>query len=230
MTTPRASAAAVLALGFSLGVLAAILVPTAARADAVEASAPARASFEGHAASFEARHIADWVLHSADNRGLPFMIVDKAQAKVFVFAAAGKMLGAAPALLGSARGDDTVPGIGNRPLSSIRPEERTTPAGRFVATLDLNLRGEEVLWVDYESALSLHRVVKGKPVERRAERLASPTALDNRISYGCINVPVKFFDSVVSTAFAGTSAIVYVLPETRTSAEVFASYPVLLRR
>jgi hypothetical protein len=35
------------------------------------------------------------------------------------------------------------------------------------------------------------------PAERRAERLASPTAADNRISYGCINLPPDFFDQVL---------------------------------
>ncbi|MDP3163891.1 MAG: hypothetical protein Q8N06_00360, partial [Hydrogenophaga sp.] len=86
--------------------------------------------------------------------------------------------------------------------------------------------GKELIWIDYDSALSLHRVVKGSPQERRAERLASPSPLDNRISYGCINVPVKFYESVVSPAFTGTNGIVYILPETRTASEVFGSYDV----
>jgi len=52
------------------------------------------------------------------------------------------------------------------------------------------------------------------------------TPLDKRISYGCINVPAKFFDNVVRPAFTGTNGIVYVLPETRLAREVFASYDV----
>ena len=62
--------------------------------------------------------------------------------------------------------------------------------------------------------------------EHRAERLATPTPLDNRISYGCINVPAEFFKNVVHPAFTGTSGIVYVLPETRSAQKVFASYDV----
>lgn len=69
--------------------------------------------------------------------------------------------------------------------------------------------------MDYEGAVSLHPVVTSKPAEHRAERLATPTPLDNRISYGCINVPAKFFKNVVRPAFAGTNGVVYVLPETR---------------
>lgn len=177
-------------------------------------------------ASKDARHIADWVVDARDNRGLPFVIVDKADAKVYVFYADGRLRGAAPVLLGSAVGDDSVPGIGQRPLASIRPEERTTPAGRFVADLDKNLHGKQMLWVDYDSAISLHPVVTSKAEERRAERLASSSTLDNRISYGCINVPRDFFKTVVSPAFTKTSGIVYVLPETRSPQKVFGSYDV----
>ena len=185
-----------------------------------------RANFEQEQASPEARDIANWVVDSADNHGMPFAIVDKAQAKVFVFTANGRLRGAASALLGLSRGDDSVPGIGQRKLSSIRPEERTTPAGRFVASLDRNLKGEEILWVDYETAISMHRVITSNTKERRAQRLASPSLLDKRISYGCINVPVKFYENVLSPAFTGTDGIVYVLPETRSAREVFGSYEV----
>ena len=176
--------------------------------------------------SLESRKLADWVVDSADNGKMPFMIIDKVQARVYMFDAQGQLRGAAAALLGLAVGDDSVPGIGQRKLSSIRPEERTTPAGRFVASLDRDVHGQEVLWVDYDTALSLHRVVTGQPKERRAERLATPSPLDNRISFGCINVPVKFYEQVVSPSFTGTNGIVYILPETRSAREVFGSYDV----
>ncbi len=187
---------------------------------------PKYANFERARATREARQVADWVVDSGDNRKLPFAIVDKSDARVFVFDAHGQLRGTAPALLGLTLGDDAVPGIGDRPLSSIRPEERTTPAGRFVAALDRNLRGKEILWVDYDSAVSMHPVITTNREERRAQRLATPTPLDNRISYGCINVPALFFDNVVRPAFTGTNGIVYVLPETRSAHEVFSSYDV----
>lgn len=185
-----------------------------------------RANFEQEPASREARQVADWVIDSGDNNSLPFVIVDKVNAKVFLFDPSGGLQGATPALLGLAPGDHAVAGIGNRPLSKILPEERTTPAGRFVATLDKNLRGREILWVDYDNAVSLHPVVTTNPKERREQRLSTVTPLDNRISYGCINVPAKFFMKVVRPFFKGTNGIVYVLPEEKTPQEVFASYDV----
>jgi hypothetical protein len=205
----------------------ALLVTVCASSLALAASD--RADFHGENASQVVHQIADWVVDSGNNQRLPFIILDKKQAKVFVFHADGQLRGAAAALIGSAVGDDSVPGIGERTLASIRPEERTTPAGRFVASLDHNLKGGPILWVDYESAVSLHPVITSNAQERRAQRLASPTPLDNRISYGCINVAPQFFKNVVSAAFARSSGIVYVLPEVRSAVEVFGSYDVAER-
>lgn len=187
---------------------------------------PRRAQFEQEPASLEVRQLADWIVDANDSPAMPFVLVDKKNAKVYVFHADGRLRATTPALLGLAVGDDAVPGIGQRKLSSIRPEERTTPAGRFIASLARNLKGHEILWVDYHGAVSLHPVVTGTPQEQRARRLASPSPLDNRISYGCINVPVDFFNTVVKPTFTGTSGVVYVLPETRPVQQVFASYDV----
>jgi hypothetical protein len=186
-----------------------------------------KADFAGETPSPEAGEVANWVVRSADNQNLPFIVIDKVQARVYVFNADGRLRGATPALLGLAIGDHTVPGIGQRKLSSIRPEERTTPAGRFMASLDRDIHGVEVLWVDYDSAVSLHRVVPGTPKERRAQRLASASAADKRITYGCINVPVRFYEQVVSPAFKGTYGVVYVLPETRPARDMFGTQTVL---
>lgn len=200
--------------------------PSDTKPEPVAALRPKRVDFEREGVSQEARHMADWIVDSGDNHSLPFAIVDKIDAKVFVFDAHGQLRGAAAVLLGLATGDDSVPGIGTRKLASISPKERTTPAGRFLASIGRNISGKKILWVDYEAAISLHPVITSNVKERRAQRLATPSPLDNRISYGCINVPVKFFNSVVSPAFTGTNGIVYVLPETRTQQNVFASYDV----
>ena len=176
--------------------------------------------FGGEVASRDAREVADWASNSGDRRNLPFAIIDKRNAKVFVFDAHGKFRGAAAALLGMGSGDDSVPGIGQRRLATIAPEERTTPAGRFEAALGHDF-DQDILWVDYETSLSLHRVITSHPKERRRQRLTSATPLDNRISYGCINVPAEFYDKVVIPAFTGTVGIVYILPETKPLAKVF---------
>ena len=72
------------------------------------------------------------------------------------------------------------------------------------------------------SGLSLHRVITGNPKDRRFERLASPSPLDNRVSYGCVNVPIAFYDQVVMPLFKGTVGVVYILPETVAIEKIFA--------
>ncbi len=170
-----------------------------------------------------ARRLADGIAGSNDHQGLPFFVIDKANATLYVFDPKARLMASTPVLLGAATGDDSVPGIGTRPMADIQTEERTTPAGRFVAEVGHNLKGEDIVWVDHGAAISMHRVRTTKPLERRAERLASPGVDDNRISYGCINVPVAFYDQHVKTAFHhGRTAIAYVMPETRTLQEQFA--------
>ncbi len=176
---------------------------------------PARAeTSEGWTTVFE---LAALATQSGDTGGRPFIIIDKAAAQVFAFDAAGAEVGQTPALLGAARGDVSPPGIGALPLASITPPLRITPAGRYEAHLGVNLAGRRILWVDYGEALSLHPVVTSNAAERRLERLSTPSAHDNRISYGCINVPKHFYDEVVEPLFASADGIVYILPESAAS-------------
>lgn len=167
--------------------------------------------------------VATWAVSARDAGGLPFVVVDKRRATVTAFDASGRFLGSTAVLLGLARGDDSVPGIGDRKIADIRPHERTTPAGRFVAELGTNSNGEDILWVDYDAAISMHRVRPVAASQRRIERLASPTPDDNRISYGCINVPAAFYDETVKPLFAPRNGIVYVLPDSKPLASVFSA-------
>ena len=175
----------------------------------------------GEPASADARRLAQWVVDSADNGPLNFAILDKRSAKVFVFEPGGKLIGASPVLLGYAAGDDSVVGIGKRPIEEVRPFERTTPAGRFRAEPGRNAVPEDVLWVDYEAAVSMHRVRLTNPAEHRAERLKSNDARARRISYGCINMPPAFFEQVLWPNFKRRGGYVYVLPEVKTLDAVF---------
>jgi len=207
----------------------ATLRPHTSLPSTVHAGTPSRplADFAFHPASTDARFVANWVTRTQDNHRLPFVILDKREAMVFVFNASGRIIDASPVLLGAAAGDDSVAGIGKRPIAQVQPEERTTPAGRFISKPGKNAAGEDVLWVDYDAAVSMHRVRMVDPTERRLERLASPDPSQRRISYGCINVPVAFFESVIWPVMGSARGVVYVLPETQDARKVFArAYPV----
>jgi hypothetical protein len=169
------------------------------------------------------QELADSVARTRDSHGQPFAIIDKVRARLIVFQPDGQVHGSSPILLGSARGDDSVPGIGQRKIQDIRPAERTTPAGRFAIEPGRNAQGDDIFWIDYDAAVSMHRVRATNPKERRLERLATATPADNRISYGCINVPVAFFNTVVKPVFHGRRGVMYVLPETRSPRDVFSA-------
>lgn len=156
-----------------------------------------------------------------DNGTAPFIVIDKRNARMWLFDAKGQARGDSAVLLGLARGDDTVPGIGDKPLARIRVGERTTPAGRFVAEPGRNARGDDVFWIDYEAAVSMHRVHEVNRGEHRVQRLASASVADNRISYGCINVPASFYDQTLLPLVGGHRPVVYVLPETRSLDSIF---------
>lgn len=218
MTGKRALPGLRVALVMGIAALAAL----AAAPGATQEPAPAlRADFGAERASRDARRLAHWVVTRRDAQGLPFLIIDKVDARVFAFDPHGRLRGAAPALLGLARGDRTAPDIGKRRLADIGPAERITPAGRFDAALGRNLSGKDILWVDYAAAISLHRVVSAHARERRLQRLATPSADDNRISYGCINVPVAYYEQTISPLFASTDGVVYVMPDSEPLEAVF---------
>lgn len=184
------------------------------------------ADFGSADASDDVRHVANWVSYTRNNFAKAFVLIDKKEATMYVFDAKGKLKGRSPILLGKAIGDHTVPGIGNKPFSQIKDEEMTTPAGRFWAQPGKNNRGEGIIWIDYKAAVSMHRMRTVAAEQKRAERMSTPEASDNRISYGCVNVPAKFYDTVLSPAARKPGAFVYVLPETKTPQQFFGTVDV----
>lgn len=172
-------------------------------------------------ASADARYALRWVLATQDNQDKSFAIVDKKNAQIMVFESRGQFLGASTALLGLSPGDTDVSDIAHRQPTSLGTTERSTPAGRFLTEHGRNLNGEAVVWLDYAAKLAIHRLRPAPAHERRAERLASATPDDNRVSLGCVIVPESFYDTVISPAFGRSRGVVYVLPETRPVQHMF---------
>ena len=176
--------------------------------------------------SAEVQYLLAWITATADNGSREFVVIDKKNATAHVFNATRTWRASSPVLIGLAVGDDTVPGVGNRPVSLVLSHERTTPAGRFVAELGINTQGESVVWVDYDAAVSMHSVRTTNASEQRLRRLASAQVEEHRISYGCINFPDAFFKAQVLPRFSHQNALVYVLPDSKTIDSVFDSWAV----
>ncbi len=162
---------------------------------------PAGATPSPHMPGVAALALARQVIAAADHGGLPFAVVDKKAAVLTV-------------LLGADHGDRAVPGVGARTQSGqLRKGDRVTTAGRFVSQPGRNLAGESVVWIDYDSALAIHRVRPGTSQQHRATRLASVDPQARRVSAGCVVVPVAFYEAVVSPVLGRSRAVIYVMPE-----------------
>jgi hypothetical protein len=212
--------------------------PSAAKATAAKpaarspAKSPAKAAPKpvdelapGQRVSNTVIDLAAWVIATGDNRGMPFAIVDKRAAQLLVFGKDGKLAGLAPVLVGSAEGDTSAEGVGDRELKDIPMEERTTPAGRYLAGFGPAAKGKTVLWVDFATAVSIHPLesTAATKKEKRKERLASATPKDNRITHGCINVSPAFFTKVVRPVFKD-DGVFYILPDTVSVRTAFPAF------
>ena len=164
-------------------------------------------------ASADARYVEHWIREKGDDHGRPFVIVDKKAARIFVFGAGGKLVGASSTILGQSRGDVPVPGAGQKDPSQLLLNERKTPAGRFESIPGKNLHGEPVVWVDYETGIAIHRVRPGISQMKRDASLATEDPNNKRLSLGCVVVPENFFWSVVIPTMGHDHGMVYVLPE-----------------
>ena len=184
--------------------------------------------FGAERASDDARFAARQVIATADHDQRPFAIVDKREARLYVFDVAGRLTGASTVLLGLAPGDTAIADIARRHPASLAPHERSTPAGRFESQPGHNDKGEAIVWVDYAASFAIHRLRPSPAHERRTDRLASITPDDNRISLGCIVVPVAFYEAVVEPALGRQRGVVYVLPETRPAQAMFGADPLRL--
>lgn len=189
-------------------------------------SGAARADLRSERVSSEARQIADWAVHSRDHKDLPFIIIDKVNATAVAFDARGRLLQKAPVLIGMGVGDRYAPGVAEMDMYDLKPSQRITPAGRYYADEGRDLDGQRVLWVHYDSGVAIHKIPTKFTQQRRQERMRSPTPDDNRITYGCINVPPTFYDEVVARHFRSKGGIVYVLPDSTPLRSVFSSYDV----
>jgi hypothetical protein len=190
------------------------------------AAARRLADFGAETPSPEALHVANWAVFTGDNGKKAIVMLDKKAARAHVFEPNGKLKASTPVLLGASMRDENPPGVGDKPLAEVKPDEKVTAAGRYIAEPGINASGEDVIWIDYKAALSMHRVRALVKEERRLERLASPTIDDNRISFGCVNFPVAFYEGILSPTVKRQGAVIYVLPETRTPQQVFGSYDV----
>ncbi len=196
-------AAALIGYGLIFDHAAMIAVPSAATAALLSDLARERASPE-------VEHVAKWAVETRDHADLPFIVVDKARARLFAFDASGRLLASAPVLLGASRADGPA-------------APAATPAGRFVAATWLSVPGHQIVWINGDAAVFLNGIPSGVSPGRGPQRLASDDVADKRISDGSLHVAGQFYRDYLSPLEAQGS-VVYVLPEVLPVREVFDSH------
>ena len=163
---------------------------------------------EANAATPTETAVVQNIVAQNDNQGKQFIVADKQAGTLTMYTASGQQITSTPTLFGKTKGDSV--------------SSKNTPSGRF-ETKQANVSTEgyggsaQVLTQNGQnlqlggSSYAIHRVYTKYKSENRQGRLDTPTATDNRISLGCINVPVDFYDTYLNSDQA---TVVYVMPET----------------
>ena len=157
-------------------------------------------------ASPEVRQVAQWAVGTQDHEGLPFLVVDKARARLFAFDAQGRLLSSTPVLLGAQRGD--------------APAAPATPAGRFTIDTWRSALADGIVWVHGDVALELFAVPSAASPGRGKQRLESDRVDDKRISDGSLHVPDDFYRHYLAP-LRGQTSVAYVLPELTPATDMF---------
>jgi len=136
----------------------------------------------------------------AARMGSGYVIVDKPTATMFVIGKDKKLIGSFPVLLGKTKGE--APNRAN-PDSDIAGPYATTPAGKYKIgrnsvpqNWSLMYKGR-IFNIIGTSGLAIHMTYPGE-YKKRMRALNTPTAKDNRQSWGCINVSKQMFDKYLA--------------------------------
>lgn len=159
----------------------------------------------------------------AAKTGKGFIIADKPNGMLHVFNVDGSVLAQEPALYGKEKADV----LGK--VSSLEGGAKVTPAGTFTMQYETDTEyagGHRFSLAETSmdgGVIAIHAAWFGDAKEKRAERLKSATAEDNRISYGCINTTHDLFlNKLMPRADEFNDGLVFVLPDaTEKTGEMF---------
>lgn len=181
----------------------------------VKAEVPANAKAK---MSTLAQSVYESMAPTAKASGKGFIVADKPNGMMHVFKADGSMLVQDSALYGKDIGDV------ESKVSSLKGGAKITPAGKFTlaASPDAEYAGGMTLDLvetqEDGGIIAVHAAYLGDAKENRLGRLASPSAQDNRISYGCVNTSHDtFLKSILPNIDMLNGGMIFVLPDDQTA-------------
>lgn len=160
-------------------------------------------------ASRSASVVNSWVQEAKDNSGQSYIIADKENGAIHIMAADGSVLATAPALYGYKTGDGMSVGETPAGIFSIHNRSASASYGGDLQQFATAPNGD---------VYAIHRVLTTNPAQNRQARLDSPSAQDNRISLGCINIPKEVYNQYLGENFQGK---LYIIPEQKELGSVF---------
>jgi hypothetical protein len=153
-----------------------------------------------------------------------FMVADKPNGMLHIFKEDGSHALSDPTLYGKDTGDVM------EAVSSLKGGAKVTPAGKFTlkARPSTYAGGQELILVeskDYTGYIAIHAADTSDASENRLGRLDTPTAADNRVSYGCINTKHDTFINEIAPNIANLDGgMVFVVPDAQEqAAQMFAA-------
>ncbi len=149
-----------------------------------------------------------WIRQTHDNNGQRYVIADKAAGTIHIMDAAGNELATAPALYGKRTGDGM--SLGETPAGVFMLHNQSAPHS-YGGDL------QQFATAPNGDIYAVHRVLTNNNQNRQG-RLDTPTAADNRVSLGCINIPADIYNQYLNKGFQGK---LYVLPDQKKLSEVF---------
>jgi len=161
-------------------------------APVAQAAAALTADLARERASAEVREVALWAVDSHDHAGLPFVVVDKARARLFAFDQDGRLRGSTSVLLSEG--------------AAIPP----TPTGRFVADGIRSAQVDGIVWEHDGATVSLHCLPDALTSASSPGGVQRLPSSDPQISDGSLHVSGDFYRDYLSPLKSQVS-IAYVL-------------------
>lgn len=156
-------------------------------------------------------------LYGLNKINYTYYIVDKPTATIYAIDKNGKEISSSPVIIGKA-GERANTADMSKPKEG---EVTTTPAGRYdighedINEEDLSLYHGMVLSLYNTDALKIHITYPYEYI-KRTDALKTKTVADNRISWGCINVPESFWISSVAP-YTENGSTIFITPDYQTT-------------
>jgi len=149
-----------------------------------------------------------------------YLIIDKPSATMFVFNNSKELVATFPVLLGQTKGESPNTADSDSDVAI----NATTPAGKYkmgeMGITDIN-KNDSILYHGRiisllgGGGLAMH-VTYPLELQKRTRALNTPTAEDNRMSWGCINISPENFDKFIRPYFAKGDQIIFITSDNPT--------------